>query len=243
MKVLAINGSPMMDKGNTALILAPFLKGMNDAGAQVELFYPGNLKINPCQGEFHCWFNTPGKCFQQDDMQTLLPKFGEADIWVLATPLFLDGITGPMKNLLDRLIPLLEPYLELRDGHSRHPLRDGVKQGKVALVSNCGLWEPDNFDSLVEHIKAVCKNVNRDFSGALLRPNGPILRVFMDMGMPPEDILEAARQAGYELVKSGSIPPACLDVIGREFIPLEMFIENANQHIRQILDEIADSGR
>lgn len=32
MKVLAINSSPRMDRGNTALILNPFLEGMKEAG-------------------------------------------------------------------------------------------------------------------------------------------------------------------------------------------------------------------
>ncbi len=36
-QVLAINSSPLMDKGNTALILDPFLEGMKEAGAEVEL--------------------------------------------------------------------------------------------------------------------------------------------------------------------------------------------------------------
>jgi hypothetical protein len=38
-KVVAINGSPDMEKGNTAKILTPFLEGMEEAGASVELFY------------------------------------------------------------------------------------------------------------------------------------------------------------------------------------------------------------
>jgi len=33
MKVVAINSSPMMGKGNTALILTPFLAGMEEAAA------------------------------------------------------------------------------------------------------------------------------------------------------------------------------------------------------------------
>ncbi|WP_332882068.1 flavodoxin family protein [Methanosarcina horonobensis] len=49
MKVLAINSSPRMDKGNTALILNPFLEGMKEAGAEVELFYTKKLNINPVQ--------------------------------------------------------------------------------------------------------------------------------------------------------------------------------------------------
>ncbi|WP_207637584.1 flavodoxin family protein [Desulfotruncus alcoholivorax] len=42
MKVIAINSSPNMGEGNTALILNPFLKGMREAGAEVELFYTKN---------------------------------------------------------------------------------------------------------------------------------------------------------------------------------------------------------
>jgi multimeric flavodoxin WrbA len=33
MKVLVFNGSPNMDKGNTALILYPFIEGMREEGA------------------------------------------------------------------------------------------------------------------------------------------------------------------------------------------------------------------
>jgi len=39
MKVIAVNGSPRMEKGYTALILTPFIQGMVDAGSEVEFFY------------------------------------------------------------------------------------------------------------------------------------------------------------------------------------------------------------
>ena len=77
MKVVAINSSPNMEKGNTALVLAPFLEGIEEMGGKVELFYTKKLKINPCQGEFNCWRKTPGECFQKDDMQMLLPHIGK----------------------------------------------------------------------------------------------------------------------------------------------------------------------
>ncbi len=69
MKVVAINSSPMMGKGSTALILKPFLEGMEKAGAEVQLFYTKKLDIRPCQGDFHCWTRHPGECFQTDDMR------------------------------------------------------------------------------------------------------------------------------------------------------------------------------
>ena len=139
MKVVAINGSPKMDKGDTALILGPFLEGMREAGAKVELFNTKKLKINPCQGDFRCSTETPGQCFQIDDMRMLHPKLCEAEIWVFATPVYVSGMTGPLKNVIDRILnPLGEPSLELHDGHCHHPLRTGTKPGQVVLVSSCG---------------------------------------------------------------------------------------------------------
>lgn len=82
MNVLAFNSSPKMEKGNTALILNPFLEGMREAGAEVELLYIKKLKIAPCLGCFSCWLKTPGECVQKDDVQQIIPKMREADIVV-----------------------------------------------------------------------------------------------------------------------------------------------------------------
>ncbi len=237
-KVLAFNSSPNMDKGNTALILAPFLEGMREAGAEVELLYTKKLKINPCLGCFNCWLKTPGNCVQKDDMQVLHPKLREAEIWVLATPLYVDGVSGPMKNLMDRMIPLVQPFIELRDGHYRHPLREGTKYGKVVLVSNCGFWEMDNFDPMLVHMKAACKNLSREFAGALLRPHGGGLRPMMEMGAPLDDIFEAAREAGRQLVRDGEMSTETLATVSRELMPRETYLQVLNGWFQQALDAL-----
>lgn len=235
MKVLAINGSPNMDRGNTALILNPFLDGMREAGAVVEVLYTRRLTVNPCLGEFNCWLKTPGQCFQQDDMAWLLPKIAEADIRVLATPLYVDGLTGPLKNLLDRTIPLSEPLIEMRRGHCRHPGRLGTKSGRLVLVASCGFWEMDNFNPLLAHIKAVCKNAGMQYAGALLRPHGPALKPMMEMGLPVADIFRAAHKAGRQLIAEGKIAAGLLKTIGRELLPRDMYVEQANDFFRKAL--------
>jgi len=238
MKVLAFNCSPRMDNGNTALILNPFLEGMKDVGAEVELFYTRKLKINPCHGGFTCWLKTPGECWQKDDMQMLYPKLREADIYVFGTPVYVDGISGPMKNLLDRIIPLVQPFFELRDGHCRHMAREGYKHGKVVLVSNTGFWEMDNFDPLLVHMKAICRNGAMEFAGALLRPHGEALRPMMKLGIVLDDVFEAAREAGRQLVKDGKMSTETLNIVSRELVPLETYVRAANETFQQALDAL-----
>lgn len=227
-----------MDKGNTALILNPFLEGMKEAGAEVELFYTKKLNINPCTGEFNCWLKTPGKCYQNDDMNILYPKIAEADIIVLATPVYVDGITGPMKNLIDRTIPIAQPFFELRDGHCRHPIRGEAKVRKYVLVSNCGLWEKDNFDPLLVFMKAFCKNASAEFVGALLRPHGEVMPEMLKMGEAIGDIFEAAKEAGRQLAKGQKMSQETLDIVSRELLPKEMYVQIVNQYSQQTLESL-----
>ena len=238
MRVMAFNCSPRMDKGNTAQILSPFLEGIKDAGADLELYYTKKLKIKPCQGEFACWLKTPGKCFQDDDMNELYPKLVSADVLVFATPVYVDGISGPMKNLMDRMIPIIQPFFELRDGHCRHLTREGhSKSAKLVLVSNCGFWEMDNFDPLVVHMKAACKNMSREFAGALLRPHGAAVQILLEMGMSLDDLFEAAREAGRQLIRDGEMSSENLDIVSRELMPLDAYMQGANQRFQEELEK------
>jgi multimeric flavodoxin WrbA len=236
MKVLAINSSPKMDKGNTAFILTPFLEGMSEAGAEVELFYTMKLDIKPCTGEYHCCLKTPGSCYQKDDMQMLYPKLREADICVFASPVYVDGVTGPMKNLIDRMIPLVDsdPFVVLRDGRCGHLLREGIK-GKIVLVSTCGFWGTVNFDLMLAQMKNISGNLGREFAGALLRPTARGFRAMMDMGAPVGDILGAAKEAGRQLVEDGKMSTETLNTISREVMPLEVYIERTNEMFREAL--------
>jgi multimeric flavodoxin WrbA len=235
MKALVINSSPHMDKGNTTLILTPFIAGMKEAGADVEIFYTKKLKIEPCDGCFTCWLKTPGICVHKDDMAIILPKL-EAEILVFATPLYVDGMTGPMKTFMDRSVPLLQPFFELRNGHYRHPVRDNIKGGgKVVLIASCGFWEMDNFEPLVQHFEAYCRNANREFAGALFRPHGGSLAPMIRAGLA-FDIIEAAKEAGRQVVKAGKISEITLKTISRELMPTHKYFEQVNRSFKLALD-------
>ena len=241
MKALAFNSSPNMDKGGTALILTPFLEGMKKAGAEVELFYVQKLNIEPCIADKWCWIKTPGRCSQKDDMDMLYPKLARCDVIVLGTPVYLDGMTGTMKVLIDRFIPLLQPFVEIRDGHCRHPLREDVKQGKkVVLISVCGLPEMDNFDPLVSHVDAICNNFGWEFAGALLRPYAVALPQLKQLGLPVDEVYEAARDAGQQLAQNGKMGSQASVTVGRGLVSQQEYIQHRNEQFKRELAALAD---
>lgn len=234
MKVVAINSSPNKDKGNTALILNPFLEGMKEEGAEIEIYYTKDLNISPCIGDHTCQIKTPGKCVLEDDMKWLFSKISEADVWVWASPVYCDGVTGPMKILMDRMIPGAQLFLEMRGGRLRHlPLGKG--KPKMVLVSSCGFPEMETFDPMLAHMKSFCANANTEFTGALLRPTGPLFKGMLEKGAPVKDILEAAKDAGSQFVLEGKISGETLDIISRPLIPVEMFMQMANQFAHEAL--------
>ncbi len=237
MKVLAINSSPRGKKGNTQVILTPFLEGAKEAGADVETVFTRDLDIKPCRGEFICWLKTPGECFYKDDMKEILPKIHDADILVFATPVYCDGVTGPLKTLMDRFIPLVTPHFELRDDHCRHGFRGETKNRQLVLVSNCGFWELDNFDPLIVHMKAYCKNASMQFAGALVRPHGAALREMLAQGAPVNDVIEAAKEAGRLLVETREIPDEVLRTVSRDLLPKETFIQIVNDSFDRKLNK------
>jgi hypothetical protein len=225
-----------MEKGYTAMILNPFLEGMKDAGAEVELFYAKRLNVMPCTGEFHCWYDEPGKCYIDDQMQIIYPKLREAQVLVLATPVYIP-LPGEMQNFINRLCPLIEPILTKRNNRTRAKFHDNVKIKDIALVSASGWWEKGNFSTVLRIAKEVAKDANVNFAGALLRPHANLLNKNKRRA---EEIFEAARQAGVELAKEGIIPKRLLDVIAQPLISEEEFNGRENDQYLSLKNELQD---
>jgi len=208
MKTLGFNGSPRANKGVTERILQHFLAGAAEAGAETETVYLAKKKIKFCTGCFSCWLVHPGRCIHKnDDMEELRLLMRKSDILVYASPVYIDGITAIMKNFMERCMPNAQPFVEIRDGHTRHPLRGkGARQLKMVFLSTCGFGERDNFDPILQHMEAAAKNMKVQYLGALIRPMGPFLDV---VALKDPDkvrrIDDAFRQAGFDAVAKGAI--------------------------------------
>lgn len=235
LKVLALNSSPHRGKGNTALILDPFLEGLREAGANVEVQYVCDLKVNPCLADHSCQIKTPGKCVQKDDMTWLLQRLMEADLWVFASPLYADGVTATLKMVMERMVPGAQPFVEIRNGRLRHPPLESSRPKKLVLVSNCGFWEMESFDPVISHMRAFCETAAAEFCGALLRPHGPMLKGMLAKGAPVSDILEAAKEAGRQMATTGRMSDETLRAVGRPLLTRDAFIKISNEFAREAL--------
>ena len=101
-KVLILSGSPRKG-GNSDLLCDEFMRGAQDGGNTVEKIRVVEKKIAPCIGCYYCDKNG-GKCVQPDDMAELLQKMIDADVLVLASPVYFYSICAQLKAVIDRTV-------------------------------------------------------------------------------------------------------------------------------------------
>lgn len=109
MKVLAISASPRKG-GNSDVLCDQFLKGAAEKGHTVEKIRLAEYKIGPCLACEAC--AATGKCVQKDEMESILAALIDADVIVLATPVYFYSMDAQLKTMIDRTLPR---YTEIRD--------------------------------------------------------------------------------------------------------------------------------
>ena len=90
---------------------------------EIDIINTADLKIMHCMGCNQCWLKTPGVCAIKDDYEIVLKKMAATDnLWIAADTKF-GFIDYRGKQVLDRIVPMLNMYIEFRDGWERHQLR------------------------------------------------------------------------------------------------------------------------
>jgi len=101
-KVLIISGSPRKS-GNSDLLCDEFMRGAAEAGNEVEKIRVAEKKIGFCSACYYCR-QSGGVCAKKDDMADILQKMIDADVIVLASPVYFYSIDAQMKALIDRTL-------------------------------------------------------------------------------------------------------------------------------------------
>jgi multimeric flavodoxin WrbA len=232
MKVLAVNSSPRPEgQSKTVMMLGHLVKGMRDAGAQVEVVDLRRKKVNLCMGCYTCWTKTPGVCAHKDDMTVeLFDKWLDSDIAVYATPLYHYTLNAAMKAFIERTLPMLKPFLIEREESTSHPLRDR-KPPHAVLLSVCGFPEIGHFDHLSAYFN---KLWGRLLLAEVFRPGAEALP---NLGAKRDEVLEATERAGRELVESRSVSTQTLEVIKQDLGVSDEFRTISNMMWKTCIDE------
>lgn len=76
-----------------------------------------------CTGCFGCWVKTPGRCVLPDELQDMGPLLATCDQVTVLSKATFGSFSPEVKKMLDRAIPYLHSYFEIREGSMHHRRR------------------------------------------------------------------------------------------------------------------------
>jgi len=231
-EIVVFDGGPRTIKfSKTSFMVNNFIEGAKEAGANVEYFKLKDYDIHDCSGCYTCWTKTPGECIYNDDMTMLRKKYREADLVVFASPLYIFNVTGILKTFMDRLLPVLKPYMLLDEqGYIKHPDRypELGKQGFVVFSASGFPDLENNFDGLIGMFKmwdAHSENMYMVGEFYLTAAETIVQPIYGERKKLIQDI---CKKAGAQIVKKGKIDIELMQKVTDPGFSLKLFQEESN---------------
>ncbi len=153
--VLILSASPRKG-GNSDLLCDEFMRGAKESGHEVEKLRVCEYKISPCSGCYYCR-DHGGECVHKDDMAGILQKMIDADVIVLASPVYFYAVNAQLKALIDRTVAR---WLEVHDKEFYYIVTmedDNPTAGETAV--NCMRGYADSVEGAVEKGVVIAANI------------------------------------------------------------------------------------
>ncbi|MBQ3805257.1 MAG: flavodoxin family protein [Prevotella sp.] len=136
-KILILQGSPRAN-GNTAWMAEEYKKAAEAAGHDVTLVNVSHKKIAGCLACGYCRTKGNGVCIQKDDMQELSPLMNEAEVLVLAAPIYYFTLSAQIQAPIQRMYCVNKP----------------AKVKKMALLMSS--YSPNVYDGAIAEFRDIC---------------------------------------------------------------------------------------
>ena len=144
MNILILQSSPRA-KGNTPWMAEEYKKAAEAAGHEVTLVNVAKKKINGCLACEYCHGKGEGACVQKDDMQELYPLLKEAEVLVLATPIYYFTFNSQMQAAIHRLYNMMTPPKLKKMALLMSSYSPGVYDAAIAQYKYLlGFWKADD---------------------------------------------------------------------------------------------------
>ena len=159
-------------------------------------------------------------------MQELIDKMMSSDIVIFASPVYYGGVTGIMKNFIDRLLPTGDPHFKKdENGVTRHVGRY-EKYPDMVIISNCGFPDMECFKYFRSVFIFMEAGHKMKLLAEIYRSAGPVLKSKNpDMAGVVKNYLSLLRKAGSELVSCGKLSEETISELEKPLIVPDDFIE------------------
>jgi multimeric flavodoxin WrbA len=99
--ILILSSSPRVG-GNSQTLCHALADGARSTGNDVTILDVSRLYISPCRGCEYCYHHDR-ECCQHDDMDQVWEYLNQADVLVLASPVYFYNFSAQLKLVIDRL--------------------------------------------------------------------------------------------------------------------------------------------
>ena len=144
MNILILQSSPRAN-GNTAWMADEYKKAAEAAGHEVTLVNVSKKKIAGCLACEYCHGKGNGACIQQDDMQELYPLMAEAEVLVLAAPIYYFTLNAQIQAPIQRMYCVNSPAKVKKMALLMSSFSPGVYDGAKAEYRDiCNYWKVED---------------------------------------------------------------------------------------------------
>ena len=148
MKIVTLLGSPRMS-GNSAIIADRFCETARNLGAETQVFILNKLTYRGCQACYACKTSSEN-CVLIDDLTKVLNAVRQADVLVLATPIYYSDISSHLKSFIDRTFSYLTP--DFRTSTTKSRLSSGKQ---LVFIQTQGNPDPKVFADFFSRYKSM----------------------------------------------------------------------------------------
>ena len=194
LKLLAIKGSPRSNS-NSSFMLDKIIDGCKEKAVtenieiSEKIIKPFMMDIKTCTACFNC--DKTAKCVFNDDMTELLKDFDRADIVLLASPIYFNGMPSHIKKMIDRCQPIWASKYVLEE-----PIIDRDKKRRSVLIGAAGApGYEDQFIALEKVTSLFFRAINAKKFTQFLYPNTDDNLISED-----EESLNKLNQIGKDLI-------------------------------------------
>jgi len=241
-KLLFLRANPRKN-GFSEKLFNLFVNGTREFTEIVDIDL-SKVDLSPCQGCYHCWTNTPGTCFQNDAMSSIIDHFKTADLLVIATPLYAFGVSSYCKMFLERTFPLLAPGIVLDNNNIelnklRYP---DCKPSSMAVLLVGGLKSASHAAGALMSLESYAEGFGMKFGGALVRTESFILQFAGTKPKTIKNIEHAFLQAGAEFAEKEYISQEIQEKAALQLAPDIGYFEKYSNIYWQYASDVSKKG-